>query len=264
MGLISKQYHDSKNFVARIDINRKFRTNPQPWTSWIFDQIKFPEMPQILELGCGNAILWKTNQAKIGADYHIKLTDFSEGMLKDAQNVLGNIKNKFEYNVMDAQQITYPNNYFDIIIANLMLYHIPNRKKAYSEITRALKIDGSFYASTFGMKNMQELNNLVHNYDSELDCSLEKLSNEFGLENGKSQLEEYFEEVEIKKYPDHLEITEPKPIINYVLSFGRNKAVLTDKKLESFRNYLNEEIEDRNMIRVTKDTGIFIAKHPIK
>ncbi len=264
MDLISEQYSDSKNFAARIDLNRKFRTNPQPLTSWIFDQINFQGKSEILEIGCGNGILWKTNLDKIEEHLHIILTDFSLGMLKDAQKVLSNSQNRFEFKVMDAQEITYPDNYFDIVIANLMLYHVPNRKKAFSEITRVLKMDGSFYATAFGKNNMKELNDLVRDYLPEIDYGLEKLSDEFGLENGKSQLDNYFKEVELLRYQDHLEVNDSEPIINYILSFGRNMAILTDKKLNNLRKYLNEEIEDGGSMRITKDTGIFIANDPVK
>lgn len=181
-------------------------------------------------------------------------------MLNDAKTVLTDVKGNFEYEVMDAQNITYPDNYFDIVIANLMLYHIPNRKKAFSEITQVLKTDGTFYASTFGRNNMRELNDIFSDYYPQLKCSLDVLSNEFGLENGKSKLENYFEDIQVEKYPDHLEIDKAEPIINYVLSFGKNKAFLGDKKIESLRTYLNEEIESRGKITVTKDTGVFIAK----
>ena len=56
MGILSDQYLDSSNYVARIEINRRFRTNPQPWTNCIFDQIKFPENSKVLELGRGNGM----------------------------------------------------------------------------------------------------------------------------------------------------------------------------------------------------------------
>lgn len=46
LSLLLEQYSDSKNFVARIDINMKFRTNPQTWTSWMFGQMQF-EIDQI-------------------------------------------------------------------------------------------------------------------------------------------------------------------------------------------------------------------------
>lgn len=164
MGLITEQYKDSSNFVARIELNRKFRTNPQPLTEWLFDQMDFQKNSRILELGCGNAILWRTNKDKIGSGQKIVLTDFSEGMLDDAKKVLGSTKDRFEYRVMDAQNINYPENSFDIIIANLMLYHVPNRKEAFSQITKVLTENGSFYASTFGQNNMKELNELIQEF----------------------------------------------------------------------------------------------------
>jgi ubiquinone/menaquinone biosynthesis C-methylase UbiE len=263
MGLITEQYKDSSNFVARIELNKKFRTNPQPLTHWLFDQMDFQKNSRVLELGCGNAILWRTNMGKIGSDQTIVLTDFSEGMLDDAKKVLGSFKDRFEYKVMDAENITFPENSFDIIIANLMLYHVPNRKEAFSQITRVLRDNGSFYTSTFGRDNMKELNELVQDFYPQLN-SLETLSNRFGLENGKSQLEEYFGQVTMNKFPDHLEITDAGPVIEYFLSFAGNKSVLNPDKIATMKNHINEIIEDQGCMKVTKETGLFTARDPIK
>lgn len=262
MDRIVEQYKDSRNFVARIELNRKFRTNKQPFTAWLFDKIEFHESSRILELGCGNAILWRTNQNKIGSNQRIVLTDFSEGMLEDAKKVLGNMEDNFEYHVMDAQNITYPENSFDMVIANLMLYHVPDRNKAFSEITRILTDKGSFYASTFGKNNMKELNKLIMDIYPRLN-TLETLSNEFGLENGKAQLQNYFKHVKMEKYPDHLEITDAQPVIDYFISFTGNKSVLSQGKLEKLRSYIDGIIEDEGCMKVTKETGLFIAREPI-
>jgi ubiquinone/menaquinone biosynthesis C-methylase UbiE len=263
MGILSDQYLDSSNYIARIEINRRFRTNPQPWTNWIFDQIKFPENSKVLELGCGNGILWKNNTDKIPDDCQIILSDFSEGMLNDARNLLSDISGWFKYKIINAQAISYFNDYFDLVIANLMLYHIPNRKKALSEISRVLKSDGTFYSTTFGKSNMKEINDIVSNYDKRLDYSLEIFAKEFGLKNGKSQLKEYFEDVKLIRYPDFLEVTEADPIIHYVLSFGKNRKILVGENLLDFKDYLNEILDNNGKIVVTKDTGMFIAKKPL-
>jgi ubiquinone/menaquinone biosynthesis C-methylase UbiE len=162
--------------------------------------------------------------------------------------------------VFNAQQIPYPNEYFDVIIANLMLYHVPDRKKAFSEIYRVLKSDGRFYATTFGKSNMKEINEMVSSYDSRLDNPLELFAMEFGLENGESQLKQYFDEVEMKRYHDSLIITEVDPIVKYVLSFGKNKEILVNENLRCFREYITEILDNNEKIMVTKDTGIFIAK----
>ena len=125
---ILEQYANSKNFIARVELNRRFATNPYRWNLWIFDQIQFPKESKILELGCGNALLWRSNLHKIPAT-HILLSDFSEGMVNEARNILNNKTDIFEYEVIDAQQIPYSNCSFDIVIANYMFYHIPDRKK---------------------------------------------------------------------------------------------------------------------------------------
>lgn len=264
MSLLSNQYSDSKNFMARIELNRRFSTNPYPWTLWIFDQIKFPENAKVLELGCGNAILWKSNLEMIPDNAQILLTDFSEGMLEDAQKVLGHASDRFDYEVMDAQQISYPDNSFDIVIANLMLYHIPDRKKAISEISRVLKDGGAVYATTYGRDNMKELNDLVKDFDDKLFNSLEPLARAFGLENGEEQLSYSFDKVEMIKYVDSLEVNEAEPIINYILSFSNVKEKMDEDKLRRFNGYITDILEKNGIIEISKDTGIFIAKKPNK
>jgi ubiquinone/menaquinone biosynthesis C-methylase UbiE len=260
MSLLSNQYSDSKNFMARIELNRRFSTNPYPWTLWIFDQIKFPENAKVLELGCGNAILWKSNLEMIPDNAQILLTDFSEGMLEDAQKVLGHASDRFDYEVMDAQQISYPDNSFDIVIANLMLYHIPDRKKAISEISRVLKDGGAVYATTYGRDNMKELNDLVKDFDDKLFNSLKPLARAFGLENGEEQLSYSFDKVEMIKYVDSLEVNEAEPIINYILSFSNAKEKMDENKLRQFNGYITDILEKNGIIEISKDTGIFIAK----
>lgn len=260
MSLLTNQYSNSKKFMARIELHRRFRTNPYPWTSWIFDQIIFPKKAKILELGCGNALLWKTNIERIPSDAQIILTDFSEGMINDAKEILAGDSKRFEYEIMDAQQINYPDNTFDIVIANLMLYHIPDRKKAISEISRILKDGGTLYASTFSSNNMKEFTTLLKDYDNKLYNPIEPFARAFGLENGEEQLKESFKDVEMIHYVDSLEVTEAKPIVDYVLSFGSIKENIDGDTLKGLEEYLNNILNKEGMIKISKKSGIFIAK----
>ena len=247
--------------MARVELNRRFGTNPYKWTLWLFDQIKFKKSARVLELGCGNGILWKSNLPKIPEDVHILLSDFSGGMLDDAKLALGDAAERFEYEVIDAEQIPYPDNSFDVVIANLMLYHVPNRKKAVSEISRVLKSDGVLYATTFGRNYMEELSDLVSNYDKRVNCSLEPVARAFGLENGEKQLSESFKDIKLVKYDDCLEVTEAEPLVNYVLSFTRVKDTINGDNMKDFEGYIANILNKNGKIQIKKESGMFIAKN---
>ena len=259
--LIQEQYANSKNFATRVELNRRFGTNPYRWTSWVFDQIKFPERARVLELGCGNALLWRSNLLRIPNDSHIILSDFSEEMLKDAKNILNAALDKFQFKIINAEQIPYFNGLFDIVIANYMLYHIPDLEKALSEISRVLKTSGKFYAATFGLDYMKELTELVSNYDNNTSFSLRPLARVFGLENGGKMLRKYFEDVKMMKYNDNLEVTEAEPLVNYILSTKVNK-IIKDSNKEDFKEYIVNILKIRSKIEITKESGLFMAQKP--
>ncbi len=262
MGVLLKQYSNSDNFMARVELNRRFGTNPYKWTSWLFDQVKFKKNARVLELGCGNGILWKSNLQKIPEDVHILLSDFSEGMLDDAKLTLDDAAERFGYEVIDAEQIPYPDNSFDVVIANLMLYHVPDRKKAISEIGRVLKSGGVLYATTFGRNYMKELSDLVSNYDKRVNCSLEPVARAFGLENGGEQLSEFFKSIKLVKYEDGLEVTEAEPLVNYVLSFTRVKGAISGDRIKDFEEYITNILNRNGKIQIKKESGMFLAEEP--
>ena len=48
---------------------------------------------------------------------------------------------------IDIQDIPFPDHCFDVVIANHMLYHVPDLTKAISEVHRVLRTDGKFLCS---------------------------------------------------------------------------------------------------------------------
>src|SRR5579883_1992180 len=126
--LLSEQYKDSSHFNARLRIIQSLSEKPLGWYPWIFSHIKKAPRCRVLELGCGPAYLWQENMERIPPDWEITLSDFSPGMLQDAQNNLGESKRRFTFQVIDAQAIPFETASFDRVIANMMLYHVPDRE----------------------------------------------------------------------------------------------------------------------------------------
>lgn len=254
------QYQNASNLRARINLHEKFSTNKEGWMPWFFKHIQGKKNCKILELGCGDGSLWLKNFNLIPDDWDIYLTDFSKGMLKDAIRNLGHNKNRFNFKVVDAKDISYEDETFDIVIANHMLYHLNDIDKALMEIKRVLKVDGHIYASTVGKDNMVEMRNIISTVDKDL-LKIESfnLTKKFQLENGEHILSKYFSNIEIKIYEDSFKITEKEALLDYIFSIVPNiqQNFNKDMLVRKLEHLLSEQINQNGLIYIKKHTGFF-------
>src|SRR5215213_9108254 len=189
--LKTDQYRDSSNLDARAVIHQRFSTNSYGWFRWVFDALlKLPEDAKILELGCGHGLLWKENASRIPAGWNITLSDLSSGMLDAAWRNLVVTGRAFQFKEIDAQSIPFEDETFDAVIANHMLYHIPDRTKALQEIKRVLKPGGTLIAATVGNNHMKEMMEYLQQVHA--DNIWESYAISFTLENGFEQLKSVF------------------------------------------------------------------------
>jgi ubiquinone/menaquinone biosynthesis C-methylase UbiE len=255
--LLNKQYKDATNLGARINLHRRFSINKYGWHNWVFDQFKIDADATVLELGCGPGLLWLSNRKRIPANWHITLTDFSPGMLQEARQRLG--EERFTYQVADAQTLPFADASFDTVIANNMLYHIPDLPRALAEIQRVLKPAGHFYATTFGHQHMRELDELIWKCWPNSPWKGMGKSAPFTLENGLATLTPFFSDITLHNYEDALEVTEAEPLIAYAFS-GRIGSLLSQEVRETFINLVHQELAEHDSIHITNNSGIFEAK----
>jgi len=123
---LKDQYKDASKLGARYHLQKSFSMNKQNWHRWVFEQFGFPVKCNILELGCGPGYLWFENKERIPKGWKITLSDFSKGILDKARTSLSDIGREFTFRLIDAETIPYPPETFDAVIANHMLYHLPD------------------------------------------------------------------------------------------------------------------------------------------
>lgn len=254
---IIEQYKNAKNLNDRISLHEKYSTNSQGWFNWLFEKIDFSKVNRLLELGCGNGKLWQENNIDL-RNREIFLSDISEGMVEEVRNKLGS---DFNCIVVDAEKIPFKDAYFDSIIANHVLFYLNDLNQGLKEIRRVLKSNGVLYCSTYGSKHMKEITDIVQSFDSRINLSNHSLYDVFGLENGESILKEYFTSVQRMDYQDSLEITESKPLIDYIMSCHGNQNEILGPKLNEFKEYIEELLVNNGKIIVTKQAGLFICEN---
>lgn len=285
----TQQYENASNLRARIAIHELFSTNKEGWMPWFFKELKQElsmmssnyknynkkisnenisklsnldlKQPniKILELGCGDASLWNKNFNHIPSNWEITLTDFSDGMLKDAKKNLGEKRSRFNFKIVNAENIPFEEESFNVVIANHMLYHVPNINNALKEINRVLKSEGILFASTVGKNHMKEIREIISTFDIySLTSESWESTDSFQLENGLKIVSEYFNMVELKRYKDNLKVTDPVYILDYIFSMpGNNEVNLSSKDLKKIYDYLEDNINEKENIYITKDTGYF-------
>lgn len=251
------QYQNATNINARIALHRDFSVNPEGWFPWLFRQMPLKPGMHVLELGCGNGALWLENLSQIPSEISILLSDSSEGMVREVQHKLSEDQ-RFSFQTIEMDHIPYPDQSFDLVIANHVLFYSNELDQTLKEIRRVLKPEGTLAASTYGAKHMKEITQLVQEFNSEIRLAAENLYDQFGLENGEAILKPYFGSVISRRYEDSIEISEADPLISYILSCHGNQNRLLLDHYKEFHEYVEKKIEKG--FHITKDAGMFLAR----
>lgn len=190
------------------------------------------------------------------ADCMLVLSDFSEGMVKTVWEKYSNQKNLLAQKI-DIQNIPLPDNCFDVVIANHMLYHVPDLPKALSEVKRILKSGGKFYAATNGNGGMRPyLHNAFKQVHPEINTFTKGFS--FNLQNGKEMLSRYFDDIQRYDYEDSLSITETQDLVDWLKS-TISMASYSKDDLNGLYNYFESIRKKEGAINIPKETGLFIS-----
>ena len=255
---LKNQYQNASNISARIRLHHLCSANPQGWFPWLFSLCGIQSGMKVLEVGCGDGTLWAENHSLIPEDITVTLSDRSEGMLRDARRKVGPEDPRFSFQVFDASRIPFPDGSFDLVVANHVLFYCEDIPAVSHEIARVLKSGGLFVCSTYGSAHMQEITRFVQQFDERISLSAEHLYDRFGRENGASVLSDSFPEISWKSYEDHLLVTEPEPLIAYILSCHGNQNQYILDRYKDFHAMAVRQT--KKGFYITKDAGAFLCR----
>lgn len=256
---LNEQYKTSENLNIRGNLH-SYNTNKTDWNNWCFNQMQIPDGARILELGCGTGELWYKNSNLLNKNWEITLSDFSAGMLQSTMDKLQQLDYSFKYKVVDAQNIPYEDECFDVVIARHMLYLVPEIEKAISEVKRVLGNGGTFYVTTNSRDAMSELNKLVESFDTEMGLHNNGMCERFDMEDGYLLLKKYFSQVKTDVLQGSIVVDEAEPIAAYKASTIKGRSVLVGEKRQQFKRYLEDYIKKNGKVSITTKSCMFSAK----
>ena len=255
---LKNQYQNATNISSRINLHSLYSQNKQGWFPWIFQQCHIKPRLRILELGCGDGTLWTENLSLIPEDISITLSDISSGMLRDARRAIGCSDTRFAFRAFDCKKIPYKDESFDLVIANHVLFYCDDIPAVLKEVCRVLSPGGHFLCSAYGKTHMQEVSQLVEDFDERIVLSADKLYERFGRENGQKILEPFFPDAKWHSYEDFLLVQDAEPLISYVLSCHGNQNQYILDHYKEFRAFATKKTAKG--FRITKNAGVFLCE----
>jgi SAM-dependent methyltransferase len=260
--LRDEQYRDPANLTARANLHIRYGTAAVPWFDWLAGQIDWPAGAEVLEAGCGPGWLWAEAADALPAGMRLTLTDLSPGMVAEAEQRVGGLGRYAAVTARpaDAQALPFPDDSFDVVVANHMLYHVPEPALAVAELARVLRPGGVALTATNGAGHHREMWEIAAEVFGGEPQS--QAIDAFGDESGARMLGERFDRVEWRDYPDELHCTDRDDVVAYYLSHPPAEGAPPHKRAELVAALDRAFAAGGGVFRVTKRAGAFVSRGP--
>ena len=130
-----------------------------------------PVFGNVLDAGTGTARI-PIALSQLRPEWKLTCIDLSANMLKVAtQNVeRAGVRSQISLELIDAKAMPYPDNYFDMVISNSIIHHLPDPLPFLQEVKRVLKPNGAIFLRDLLRPEKPEIrDNLVKLYAT--DCN---------------------------------------------------------------------------------------------
>ncbi len=259
--LRERQYKDPTNLNARMALHAKYVQAPEPWHRWLVGRIAWSEGDRVLEVGCGTGALW-VKAAPVLPRLGLTLTDLSPGMLEAATRAVQPLE-RIELvgaRTADVMELPFADGAFDVVLANHMLYHLPDIDRGVAELARVLDPAGVLVAATNGANHVDAVAELARQVLGWSPSDF--VARRFGKENGGDVLRRSFGWVEWHEHPSTMVITEPADVEAYIVS-----STAGQQASPAARTALRAAIGERfraagGTLEVRTESGCFVARSP--
>lgn len=250
------QYGTGAKLDARSYLHRTFATSAIPLAHFEAALIDWSGVRSALECGCGTGRFWENDA--LARSLSITLTDLSPGMVDEATaraRQLGFADVMSE--ACDVQAMPFGDDAFDVVIANHMLYHVPDPDRGVAELARVVDRDGVVLAATNGYGHMREVNEAIAEV---FGAHGEGLYEVFGIDTGEARLREQFASVVWHAFDNDLLVDDPAAVVAYGLSFPPGEFA-TEAQRERFTQAVSRRFDGR-LLRIRTRAGVFVCSKP--
>lgn len=215
--LMKRAYATENDLATRQRIHREYSVPQIDFARWVTARVEWRGDESILDVGSGSGMYRGALMSRAPKGRYVA-GDLSLGMVRAVPK-----GHTTDLGInLDAQVLPFPDGSFDVVMANHMLYHVPDIDAALSEFRRVLKQGGKLIAATNSELNQHEFDQIMRRVltligaqPNEIEKSLMPVSAPFQLENGTRHLSRHFPAVVRYDLPGAFIFPNKQPVIDY-------------------------------------------------
>lgn len=267
--LVRKHYATDDPLRIRQDIHDRYTVPDRSFAEWVLERIPWQGGERFLDVGCGNGLYYTKMQAHQHSFDYVGM-DLLPTMIENHP-----LYAEKRLTLADAQQLPFPDNSFDVVMANHMMHHIEDIDAAIVEFQRVLTPSGVLAVATNSMSTMPELQVLMRRaivlLTREKSAATvrapEMPTDRFALENGVRVLSNHFFAIVRHDLPSALVFPDVDPAMDYLETTRdlREPSLPDDVVWEDvmmiMRQQINQLIKHLGELVINKQGGVLIASH---
>lgn len=263
---VRRQYANDAPLRVRQETHEQYTVPKVNFPEWVLQRVEWRGDERVLDVGSGTGTYYD-NLRQLWPDISYHAVDLSAGMLRVHPA-------KKSAAQADAQNLPFPDQYFDVVMANHMLYHVADIDRAVLEARRVLKPDGVLIAATNSLQSMPEFHALFRRGMLLLSSPGKVYSQpplpaqtSFALENGTRILARYFFAVVRHDLPSTLVFPSIEPVMAYLESTRSIRepqlpeTINWDDLMLVMRDQVSRVMSHFGELVVNKVTGVLIASN---
>lgn len=261
-------YSTPDRLNQQIETHRKYSSFARPISGWLLDLIPLRGDEVAMDVGCGTGFFLTELAGRLPHGTCVGV-DLAEGVLRGAQARLRLDQRQALLLTGDIQALPFVDGSFDFVMANYMLYHIPNLPKALCEVKRVLKPGGTFVALTHSEHNENEIlavfSRVVTRLGGELEATGVNVVSNFCAENGAAILGQVFPSVTTERLQHDLVFPTAETFMEYYRSLTLHR--LFDHSPEEQQvvhdevmGEISAEISRNGSFRVSASSAAFLVQ----
>lgn len=267
--LTKEEYGTDQHLSTRIRTHKQYTQPKRNFANWVLDHVPWRGAELVLDIGCGAGMYLEPVLARLTGGGRLLAGDISAGMLRDLSSK-GVPAGAMLLNA-DAMCLPLTDQSCDVVMANHMLYHVPEIGRAVVEVKRVLRPAGFFLAVTNSNSTMQALLDEINRaiaalgFDSEIPNANAEMK--FRLEDGADWIKPVFPNVQVSVLDSALVFPAAEPVLAYVDSLRGfyssylPKEVRWENLLQQLSNQIEGIIDTAGEFRVPKTTGVFVVQY---